>query len=398
MKKRRTDSKKLVLHHTQAKLDLYEKYLEKYLAILGVSTGISKINIYDIFCGTGIYEDGKVGSPIVAFNCISRNRVFIEETGRRTKPVALIVNDGLPKNVEKVRQYLNTKNKGICHIDFFELDANDMFEKVIEAIGKQSRQERNLVFIDPYGYKEISKDDILALLNTRKTEIILFLPISFMYRFKKVALKDFDNPSYKKLRDFIHDFFDTAHPIRRLENINVGEFVKYIKDALSYSNEFYSASYYIQRDRANYYGLFFVTNNLLGLERFLDAKWDLDVAEGSGFVLPKRQMDMFNESEISQRKSKREIELESLLLDFLAFSAKSNKELYEFVLINEFRPKHANEILRKLQSEEIIVVEDFSTKKPARKGAFYLDFDNFKKTNPRVIIELKEKKNGKITY
>ncbi len=52
-----------VLPHTQAKLDLYKTYLKIYFSVLGNVSFVKKINIFDIFCGTGIYDDGKIGSP-----------------------------------------------------------------------------------------------------------------------------------------------------------------------------------------------------------------------------------------------------------------------------------------------------------------------------------------------
>ena len=64
------DPQKNLLLHSKAKVDFYKKYLEKYLGILFQSTYIEEINIYDLFCGIGIYENGKKGSPIVAFECI----------------------------------------------------------------------------------------------------------------------------------------------------------------------------------------------------------------------------------------------------------------------------------------------------------------------------------------
>jgi three-Cys-motif partner protein len=66
------DAKKIVLPHSKAKLDLYRSYLEKYFAILGLAKGITKINLYDIFCGIGLYEDGNIGSPLIAVECVKK--------------------------------------------------------------------------------------------------------------------------------------------------------------------------------------------------------------------------------------------------------------------------------------------------------------------------------------
>ena len=60
------DPRTNILPHTQAKLDLYKGYLEHYLRILCHSEFCKKINLFDIYCGVGIYDDGKMGSPLLA--------------------------------------------------------------------------------------------------------------------------------------------------------------------------------------------------------------------------------------------------------------------------------------------------------------------------------------------
>ena len=52
---------------------------------------------------------------------------------------------------------------------------------------------------------------------------------------------------------------------------------------------------------------------------------------------------------------------------------KTNYEVYELVVRNEFLPKHANEVLKDLQNTNPkFSVIDITTGKKARKNAFYL--------------------------
>ena len=97
-----------ILPHSQAKLDLYKTYLDKYFTVLRLAQGITRINLYDIFCGTGIYEDGNIGSPIIACNSIKANRDFFLKNNWPRKPITLTVNDGNKESIEKVRTYLET--------------------------------------------------------------------------------------------------------------------------------------------------------------------------------------------------------------------------------------------------------------------------------------------------
>ena len=59
-----------VFEHSQAKLNFYKNYLARYLIILLNDQHTSQINIYDVFCGVGIYNDGNQGSPVIAIEII----------------------------------------------------------------------------------------------------------------------------------------------------------------------------------------------------------------------------------------------------------------------------------------------------------------------------------------
>ncbi len=379
--------------HSEAKVALYARYLEKYLAILGVVDFITKINVYDVFCGTGIYRNGKFGSPIVAYNAIIKTRDFLKTISRTGKSTSLIINDGNATSVSNVDSYLSTLNAKdpCCNMSFYNLDAKEMFDKIIADLKLQDNSVRNLVFIDPTGYKQIHKEDLYSLLQNRKTEVVLFLPISFMYRFKDIVQADFDNPSYEHLRRFIYDFFDEAHPVRKNENIDVFRFMDYLKDALRFDNKFYSTYFFLQRSSNNYYALFFITSNILGLERTIDAKWTIDEQRGQGFVyedtVETGQLAIFPKSKPTILKSRLE-DLENILLDFITNHPNCNNcDLYELVLLNDFKPTHATQILKKWQNEPVIKVWDKEKKKEAQKGSFYLSSKYCKNKDGRVTFK-----------
>ena len=63
-----------------------------------------------------------------------------------------------------------------------------------------------------------------------------------------------------------------------------------------------------------------------------------------------------------------------------------NKELYEFVLRNEFLPKHANEILKEMQrTNPKFSVVYVKTGKNARKNAFYLSYKHY---NSEPVVKM----------
>lgn len=194
-RKKRTNAKSIVLPHSKAKLTLYSNYIEKYLAILSVVPFIDKIHVFDIFCGTGIYNDGKVGSPIIAFNNIVKVDEFLRKSHKTSiKPTVLYVNDLDKKNVKKVEQHLS--DQPVCpnlSVKYHNLDAQQMLEEVLNLVKLQSHKERNLIFLDPYGYSQIKRETIAKLMGSRKVEIILFyqrpLCIDLRTLFKKMKEK-----------------------------------------------------------------------------------------------------------------------------------------------------------------------------------------------------------------
>ena len=206
------DPKKNLLIHSKAKVNFYKAYLERYLKILCSSIYINNINIYDLFCGVGIYENGGKGSPIVTFEVIKS--CFADKTRKINTNITLILNDINEKNVETVKNHINKDNNNYCNVRYFNQDIQNMFITVIDEVKQTKTDTRNIIFIDPYGYKDIKKDLLLSLMENQKTEIILFLPISQMYRFTKVALQREQMPQYKPLCQFIDSFFPENHRIR----------------------------------------------------------------------------------------------------------------------------------------------------------------------------------------
>jgi three-Cys-motif partner protein len=387
---RKINAKKIVLPHSKAKLDLYKSYLEKYFAILGLAKGITKTNIYDIFCGIGLYEDGNIGSPLIAVECVKQNNLLFEKYGWEKKPINLNINDGAKEKAENVKALLENEVIDNCKISIYNHSADIMLDLVIKEVNNFSKNERNLVLIDPYGYSNIDKHRILNILKSGHTEIVLFLPVMQMYRFSGIALTDFEKKCYEDLRKFIFDFFPEGHKIREEKAADVFEFIKFIKEALSFNDEYYTSSHYIERSKGNYYAVFFITSNIYGLERMLQVKWNKDSSFGQGFRKIPSQKSMFEVEENEKASELNSDWLSPSISEFLNSGLKNNLELYEFILKKEFLPKHANEILRSWQKLNPFAY-DVNTKELILKPrSFYLTYDEFKSKVPKIFFKLKK--------
>lgn len=373
MAKSKKETKENVFAHSQAKLEFYKNYLAEYLVVLLNNPYTDTINIYDIFCGIGIYKDGNEGSPIIAIKNI---KSLLKEYP--SKNINLTLNDKDESKIDFVTNYIEKNYKNICEVNSYNLDAIEMLKIVDKKIKASKKGIKNLVFIDPYGYKEIYKKDIVNIMNSENSEIIIFLPISQMYRFSKIALTDKENKSYQPLRRFIEEFFQENHSIHNKTYVNQLEYINDIKEALSFENRYYSASYHIHKEKKDYYALFFITNHIYGLEKILDTKWKLDDLCGEGFKKTTQQFGLFNEEFKSEKKddcfSHFKLQLKIFLKEF-----KTNVDLYKFTLKMGFRPTHVVEILK---TEELIFDRE------VRKNSFYINYTNYKEKNIKYKVRI----------
>lgn len=382
------DVKKTLQIHSKAKVDFYKTYLERYVAILCQSQYIRHIRIYDVFCGMGIYEDGGKGSPIVAYDTIKS--IYEAHKVTNNTEITLTINDKSPERIAKVNEYINSHKHTYCKVCSYNLDIIQLLGKIVPEIISTPTDTRNLVFIDPYGYKDIKKELLQNLMKNGRTEVILFLPISHMQRFTNAAIQDEDSiTQYEPLRNFVYSFFPQEnHPIRK-NTVRAKEYIQYLADALKFDNQCFATSYYIERDKANYFALFFMSSNIFGFEKILDVKWTLDEEHGGGFKLPEPTGNLFAEEFSLETKNDNARKLKAKLEEVLK-RPQTNNELYEIVLRNEFLPKHANEVLRDMQQNNPrFTVINIATGKNARKSSFYLSYQHYKEEPiVKMYIEL----------
>ncbi|MBI2419801.1 MAG: three-Cys-motif partner protein TcmP [Ignavibacteriales bacterium] len=369
---------KHIKEHSEAKVSLYSRYFSIYLNVLA-RTYIKNIYLFDLFCGEGIYEDGGKGSPIAALECI-RNHYF--NNNKSCPNLFLAFNDLENSKIEpeklkidRVKVYADQIFRpDNVKVAYTQIDYSIIIEKVIIRTNELKNDERALVFIDPYGYKNINPEDIKKLIANSKTEVLLFLPIYFMSRFAEKA-KDQDFKGGEALRNFLGQLFGSID--RMPSYTNQAEFIYLIQEEFkTYLKLNFVDSYKIERDNNQWFALYFFTTNPKGYLKMLESKWSLDVKHGSGFKQGDGLMlDFFNEIELTQYDKK--------VLEYLKNNpGATNKDLQNFGLCNNFLPKHTKQVLdeiRKTHEIEIIALDG------KKASGYYLSDDK------RIVnIKLKE--------
>lgn len=361
----KSESQTSLLNHSEAKVNLYGKYLSIYLNVLSRSP-IKNIYLFDLFCGEGIYKDGGKGSPIVALECV-RNHY---NGNNNTCPNLFInFNDSEVSEIEvgklKIDRVKDFASKIFrpenVQLGFTSIDYNIIIPKVIERTNSLRGDERALIFVDPWGYKEINPSDIKDLMKNGKTEVILFLPIYFMSRFANKS-KDVEFKGGRALRLFMEKLFGSVEAVPHIEGQK--EFIYHIQEQFKvYMNLKYVDSFKIERENNNWFCIFFFTSNKRGFHKMLDAKWSIDKKRGDGFkVGDDIKIELFDELKISGYEDK--------VLSYLRSNHNAtNISLFDFGLENNFLPKHTKAVLDELRKSHMFELNSLDDK-PAK--SYYL--------------------------
>lgn len=367
-------SKVTMLDHSKAKVLLLQKYLEKYLNIIANDGFTKKINVFDLFCGEGIYENDGEGSPIAILRTLKDLHFINKAKNKEIVKVDLYFNDKDEFKIQKLQSIISEKK--LHYKDFGKITyrAKD-YKEIIDSLSvyiQNLKNEKAFVFIDPYGYKEIRASEIKKLLQSRKSEVLLFLPTQFMYRFDEKGTPE-------ALIQIIEELVD----INNWKTSNsVFQFINQFKEGLKnyLGNDFFVDTFSIEKDATTVFCLFFFSSHIRGFEKMLETKWQIDDDEGKGWSYEKTG-NLFSDFKTNP--------LEEKIISFISSSNKIyNGTLYEFTLHNGFLPTHAVEILNSMQTDgKLEVLSDKSEK--VRKGAFYINYDNYKNSPEKVYFKLK---------
>lgn len=313
-----------------------------------------------MFCGEGIYKNGEEGSPLIVLRelikCFNGN-----SDNFKRKKVSIHFNDFGKSDIEQGINKIERVQKAIQERDmwppknvklyFSTSNYNDVKENIITDLNQLEKNERALVFIDPWGYKDIEPAELFRFLKNGKTEIILFLPIFFIYRFLKKSLYDQEYKGGEAIRKFAKQLnIDKENLPNSVIKLNM-----LIEKKLRQLGPVdYVTSFTLQKDEQNnLFALYFLTSNQVGFLKMLEAKWALDEEGGRGFKLNSGngQMSMFNFSELNNFEGK-------ILEQLAANKGLLNSELLELGLKNGHLPKHTKEVLDKHKKKIEVVPLD----------------------------------------
>ena len=370
------DVKTNLLNHSEAKVRLLGQYLKRYLNIICNDGYTKRIKVYDMFCGEGLYENGGEGSPLVTMRQVKDIHFLNVAKSSNIPKIDCYFNDIEAAKVKKVEQALKEKSlyyPEFGNLEFSNEDYQFQYERLLAELPKlKGLNQKAFIFIDPYEYKHIKASQIKNLMSKGNSEVLLWLPTQFMYRFAS-------NGTPEALKDFITEIIPNFNAWRPG---NVWNFIYELKNGFQnfLSSNYFVDTFTIQKDASTVFCLFFFTSHIKGFEKMLEAKWEIDTEYGKGWDYAGNRPSLFHEHKTNQ--------LEVKLGEFLKNKKRCNGELYDFVLRQGFLPKHANEILYNWQNSGRLEVLTVNGEK-ARKKSFYISYNYYKNDGKKVNFNLK---------
>jgi len=256
--------------HTDAKHRILEEYLKAWFPIL--SRYHKRVIYIDGFAGPGIYEAGKMGSPIIALQCLMNHSlnlcqkgtefvfIFIESDAKRADTLREVIAKTFPKIPDTVKIYIE-------HGDF-----ETTMKGLLDTIEKNNKNlAPTFAFIDPFGYSGLPLYLIKRILAFERCEVFINFAYDSVNRF--IEAKD--------TREELFDNLFGTHEWRTIREIKDPEKRNRELTAL-YTKQLQTSSKYIRSfemennmKKITYY-LYFATNQIKGFEEMKKAMWKVD--------------------------------------------------------------------------------------------------------------------------
>lgn len=353
------DTKGIISEHSKIKLELYKLYLERYLAVLLVTPFFERIHVHDIFAGSGVSKNDEKGSALLAAEVIKN---IGSSQNRYGKTILLSLNDANKTNFQRLQDYVKAYS--------FASITNHAADQYIKAWSPVAGSH-NLFFIDPHGYSQVSIENLKKLFSGDNRDFLIFMPVYHIYRFLR---REEEAEQLKPIAHFLEDFGikDTdavkAADSDEFSDLIVEAFKKVSGTPFVYKQMIDNAACNSQ------YGLFFISRNVLGGEKFLDAQEKLK--------------EILDDSKAQRSFSFAKEQNKGSILGALTKDATyDNVQLYELGIRIGLLPKHVAEQVKKLEKSGEVKIEEVPGRKRNR-GGLYIGYKYFKNAERIIFVRL----------
>jgi len=325
---------------TAAKIEIYKRYLEKYLPKLLMQFG--ECSFADLFCGAGKNGDN-MGSPLILLNMA---KYILSNPAISKKNINILFNDQNEDNIINLIDELKKIEFGDnIHIKCI----NEKFEDLLPQIIDKNRCNKipKFIFLDPFTYSNVKIEHLKELMGLHHTEVLLFIPIFHSYRFAS----DESMREGHETRIFLEQF--TTKGIADYKNVY--DFMYSIKEKLLVELSLDYVRPVLLEGGVCKNSLFLLTKHQAGMLAMNKVAFQLSDDGSQIDVKTQDHLSLFPMEETSAKFSNF---MAKLLEQMKSQKRMTNEEIVDFTIREEFLPKHGKEVLEDLFEKEMIKVYD----------------------------------------
>jgi len=324
---------------TLTKLEIFERYIQAWLPVFIQTPYVDSAAIWDFFAGSGQDSGGVPGSPLRILRQIN---YFREQIVEKKMLIRILLNEEMKwKSIDLTKLVDLSRDQwslnGLVTVDC----RNEDFQVLFPNLYIELKRQPNLIFIDQYGIKHITKKIFKMLIELPKTDFLFFISSSSMKRFAKT-------PEFAAIfSDFTPGNFDNV----RLEDVH-RMMLDYYKRIIPPDNPIRLYPFTLRKG-SNVYGLVFGSGHTLGVEKFLDLAWDQNQLNGEANFdidddIGKARCSLFPELRRLTKRECYERDLETFIRDS---GEVTNRQIYEFTIGKGHPKAHAKECISRLRKE-----------------------------------------------
>lgn len=269
--------------HTAAKHKILRRYLEAWLPIIEWRRGAgapkeTDVVIVDGFAGTGRYDTGQDGSPIVVTDAYLEHDA-LDRMGHSVHLVCIEKEADFASHLETElakKPLEDTRLDAEVRLGLFA----DRFPELIDDLRKRfGRVPPTFAFLDPFGLKDNTLELTSTLAVEKGCEVLVYLPTGFMARFE--STEEFESALDNLYGD--RRAWEQAKDIVDLEERRI-----WLRDRFGEVLSDQTGGRYLPFDiqpqgSSNIYSLVFSSQNRTGLQRMKEAMWNVDPSAGQFF-------------------------------------------------------------------------------------------------------------------
>lgn len=325
---------------TIIKLEMYGDYVRKWAPVFLANQKpfVYTINIMDFFSGVGCDSNGTPGSPILAINILME---YAELLKRKELSINVFFNDYNAEYCRRLEENIKTLEFDRENINIEIL--NKHFEEAFETLRPRMEKAANLLFLDQFGIKYVTKDFFQELIKVPYTDSLFFISSATYKRF----CRD------ENISEIIGLDPQTVQetPSTHIHRLVTETYDSFIPDGFNYG----VAPFSIKKG-ANVYGLIFGSSHPLGMEKFLEVCWDKDKLTGEanfdieGKGINQQAPFLFGEM---NTPSKIEVFQRELRDKILSREIKNDKDIYFFMINKGFLGQHVRPVIQELKNGKI---------------------------------------------